>query len=95
MGSQRKLSPDDPDFAERVVEIARLAVADAIAEHHAAGRPVCYRRNGALVKAYPDGREIPVDGEAAEGGEQRRSRVGAAMTAHRRGGSMCISPGDD
>ncbi len=66
MDSQRTLSPDDPDFVERVVEIARAAVADAIAEHHAAGRSVYYRRNGKLVEAMPQGREIPVDGRATD-----------------------------
>ena len=77
MNSQRKLSPDDPDFAERVVDIARLAVADAIAEHHAAGRPVCYRRNGVLVKAYPDGREVPVERHASPRKSLRKPHAGS------------------
>ncbi len=61
-----KILPDDPRFPDVVITIARLAVEDAIAEHHAAGRSVFYQRDGVLVEATPDGREIPVDEDAAE-----------------------------
>ena len=63
MQTMRKLSPDDPDFVDRVRDIARRAVSEAIEEHHAAGRPVYYRRNGALVEASPGESETPVDGD--------------------------------
>ncbi len=63
MQTTRKLSPDDPDFVDRVREIARRAVSEAIDEHHTAGRPVYYRRNGALVEASPGESETPVDGD--------------------------------
>ena len=66
MTSQRNLSPDDPDFVDRVAEFARVAVAQAIAEHHAAGRSVFYQRDGELVEATPDGREIPVDTDKSD-----------------------------
>ena len=60
------VAPDDPRFPDLVIEIARLAVAEAIAEHHAAGRSVFYQRDGELVEATPDGREIPVDTDKAD-----------------------------
>ncbi len=62
MQTMRKLSPDDPDFVDRVRDIARRAVSEAIDEHHAAGRPVYYRCDGALVEVLPGGSETPVDG---------------------------------
>lgn len=76
MDSQRTLSPEDPDFVERVLEIARAAAADAIAEHHALGRAVYYRRHGQLVEVTPDGRETAVDSAAVESarGAGRMSR---------------------
>ena len=60
------LSPDDPRFPDLVLEIGRRAVAEAIAEHHAAGRSVSYQRDGKLVEALPGGREIPVDTAGAD-----------------------------
>lgn len=57
----RDLSLDDPGVQHRVIEIARTAVAEAVADHHAAGRSVFYDRDGTLVEATPDGREIPLD----------------------------------
>ena len=63
MQTMRKLSPDDPDLVDRVREIARHAVSEAINEHHAAGRPVYYRRNGALVEVPPSESETPVDAD--------------------------------
>lgn len=63
MQTMRKLSPDDSDFVDRVREIARRAVSEAIDEHHTAGRAVYYRRNGALVEASPGELETPVDAD--------------------------------
>ncbi len=73
MANQRKLSPDDPDFVDRVAKIAVEAVEHAIAQHHAAGRAVYYRRNGRLVKVTPDGRETPVDSALAHGATSART----------------------
>lgn len=60
------LSPDDPRFPDLVIEIGRHAVAEAIAEHHAAGRSVSYQRDSELVEALPGGKEIPVDATGAD-----------------------------
>jgi hypothetical protein len=60
------LLPDDPRFPDLVIEIGRDAVAEAIAEHHAAGRSVSYQRDGELVEALPGGNEIPIDATGAD-----------------------------
>jgi hypothetical protein len=62
-GNGKNWRTDPNDFADLVTASAKVAVQDAIADHHRAGNPVAIWRDGQIVLLYPDGSTRPVDAE--------------------------------
>ena len=55
-----RLEDDLPPLARKAMQAMRKAVAEAIAEHWRAGRPVHVWQDNQVVALYPDGTAVPV-----------------------------------
>lgn len=54
------LEDELPPLARKAMQAMREAVAEAIAEHWRAGRPVHVWQDNQIVALYPDGTAVPV-----------------------------------
>lgn len=55
-----------PPLFVKAEKAMKAAVAEAIAEHWRAGRPVHIWRDGRVVELYPDGTTVPIQRNSGE-----------------------------